>query len=93
MSESERLDAIGEIAKNPRMGVHLDGGLRKVRFAVGGKGKSGGVRIVYYFYNESVPVFLLDVFGKNEKDNLTEAELKDLVGLAKSIPRTLGAKR
>lgn len=48
------------------------GGIRKLRFAVGGKGKSGGIRIVYYFYNDSMPLFLLTVFAENEKDNLAK---------------------
>src|SRR5262245_44930631 len=47
------------------------GGVRKVRFVVGGRGKSGGVRVVYYFHNEAMPVYLLTVFAKNEKANLS----------------------
>ena len=59
------------------------GGVRKVRFAVQKKGKSGGVRVVYYYYNETKPTFLLTVFAKNEKDNLTKAERNTL---AKLVP-------
>lgn len=50
------------------------GGIRKMRFAIGGRGKSGGVRVVFYYHSDSVPVFLLAVFAKNEKDNLSKAE-------------------
>jgi hypothetical protein len=68
------------LAENPVCGVVMKGtgGVRKVRFAVAGRGKSGGVRIVYAFRNEAHPVYLLTVFAKNEKDNLTAAERRTL---------------
>jgi hypothetical protein len=50
------------------------GGIRKLRWAKSGGGKSGGVRVVYYFHNESMPLFLLSLFGKNEKANLSHSE-------------------
>jgi len=50
------------------------GGIRKLRWAKSGSGKSGGVRVVYYYHNESMPLFLLSLFGKNEKANLSTAE-------------------
>ena len=64
MTNEERTEAINMIAANPECGdiVSGGGGIRKVRFAIGGRGKSGGVRIIYYFHNERVPVFLLAVF-------------------------------
>ena len=43
------------------------GGIRKLRWSAQGKGKSGGVRVIYYYYNKSIPLFLLTVFGKGEK--------------------------
>jgi hypothetical protein len=45
-----------------------------VRFGFGARGKSGGVRIIYLFSGESLPVFVLAVFAKNEKANLSPAE-------------------
>jgi hypothetical protein len=50
------------------------GGLRKMRFAIGGRGKSSGVRIVYHYVNEARPIYLLALFAKNEKDNLSRSE-------------------
>ncbi len=67
------------------------GGIRKLRFAVKGKGKSGGVRIAYYYYNESMPVFLLTVFAKNEKADLTRAERNALGKVARALRETYGA--
>ena len=93
MSDEERAEAISMIAANPECGdlIPGGGGIRKVRFAVGGKGKSGGVRIVYYFHNERVPTFLLAVFAKSERANLTRAETNMLGNAAKMLARKYGA--
>ena len=92
MSDEERTSAIYMIAANPECGdiVPGGGGIRKVRFAIGGRGKSGGVRIIYYFHNEQVPVFLLAVFAKNEQANLTRAETNMLGNAAKMLARKYG---
>ena len=92
MTEDERIEDINMIAANPECGdvVSGGGGIRKVRFAIGGKGKSGGVRIIYYFHNERVPVFLLAVFAKNDQANLTQAETNMLGNAAKIIARKYG---
>jgi hypothetical protein len=57
-----------------RRGHARHGGVRKVRFGFGGRGKSGGARVVYLFGGEGVPIFVLAIFAKNEKANLTAAE-------------------
>jgi hypothetical protein len=60
----------------PHAGVVIpgSGGLRKVRFGFGARGKSGGARIIYLFSGERLPVFILAVFAKNEKADLSPAE-------------------
>jgi hypothetical protein len=50
------------------------GGIRKVRFGFGARGKSGGARIIYLFSGESLPMFVLAAFAKNEKSDLSRAE-------------------
>ena len=50
------------------------GGIRKIRWAVDNKGKSGGIRVIYYFHNESIPLFLVSVYGKKDKSSLTDKE-------------------
>lgn len=92
MSNDERTEAINLIAANPECGDIIPGGcgIRKVRFAIGGRGKSGGVRIIYYFHNERVPVFLLAVFAKNDQANLTRAETNMLGNAAKILARKYG---
>ena len=67
------------------------GGFRKVRWGIGGRGKSGGARVVYYFVpDDDVPVLLLSAYGKNEKTNLSAAERNALRALA---PKLLAAFR
>jgi hypothetical protein len=92
MTDNERAEAIDMIAAHPECGdlVPGGGGIRKVRFAIGGKGKSGGVRIIYYYHNERVPTFLLAVFAKNDQANLTRAEINMLGNAAKMLARKYG---
>jgi len=71
------------LAANPRAGdlIQGTGGVRKLRWRRGGRGKSGGVRVIYYFHSVAMPLYLLAVFGKNERANLSKAERNDLAGL------------
>ncbi len=83
-------DAIIEIiARHPDKGDVMEGtgGIRKLRFARGGRGKSGGVRVIYYYYDQHIPIFLLDIFGKNEKSNLTKAERNIMANFVAGIKR------
>jgi hypothetical protein len=54
------------------------GGIRKLRWPARGKGKSGGVRVIYYYHDGFMPLFLLTIFGKGEKANLSKAERNEL---------------
>jgi hypothetical protein len=64
------------LSANPLAGDVMQGtgGARKVRFAGKGKGKSGGYRTIHYFGGDDVPLFLLTLIDKGERDNLTKAE-------------------
>jgi len=57
------------IARDPMCGVVLKetGGIRKVRVAAGERGKSGGVRVVYYVHSDVMPVFLLTLFARTRR--------------------------
>ena len=85
MAEDERAALVDFIAANPGAGVSLGGGLRKLRFARPGGGKSGGYRTVFVFGGAQVPIFLVTVFAKNEKDNLSKAEQAELVAMSKVL--------
>ena len=75
-SSVERAAIVDRLSADPKCGVVVPGGngIRKVRFAFGARGKSGGARIIYLFGGESLPVFILAVFAKNEKANLSASE-------------------
>ncbi|MET0069972.1 MAG: type II toxin-antitoxin system RelE/ParE family toxin [Candidatus Thiodiazotropha sp.] len=59
--------------------------MRKLRWARQGGGKSGGIRVIYYFHNESMPLYLLAAFGKNEKANLSTEEKQLLAKAVKEL--------
>ncbi len=48
-------------------------------------GKSGGVRVIYYYHDTRMPLYLLTIFGKGEKDDLTKAERNELAKLVKAL--------
>jgi len=85
MSDDERMGIVTYLSENPEAGVLLGGGLRKVRIPRLGSGKSGGYRTVYVFGGTHMPVILVTVFAKNEKDNLSKAELSTAVAFAKQL--------
>ena len=80
LSDDERKRIVDIIAANPDAGHEIPGtgGARKVRFAGKGKGKSGGYRVITFYSGKDIPVFLLNVFAKNEKTDLSQAERNQL---------------
>lgn len=76
LKEEERSRVIAFVGANPEAGdvIQETGGVRKLRWSVQGRGKRGGVRVIYYFHSEVLPIFLLTVYAKNQKSNLTKAE-------------------
>ena len=87
MSADEIDNVIDALAKTPDCGDPLvgTGGFRKWRSAGRGKGKSGGFRVVSFFSGAALPVFLITVFSKSEKENLSHAERNALKSLGKEI--------
>ncbi len=92
MSAGEMEEVATMISENPRVGdlIAGTGGFRKVRIALQGGGKSGGARVVYYFYDANAPVFLIQVYAKNEKANITAAEKNALKMLSEEFKRKRG---
>jgi hypothetical protein len=89
LSEDEHRALINFLAANPKAGVILEGtgGVRKVRFAGEGQGKSSAYRVVYFYHGHDIPLFALVLFAKNEKANLTQAERNGLKALVPEIVR------
>jgi len=83
LTATERRDVVDYLAAHPKAGDLMEGtgGVRKLRWGRGGQGRSGGVRVIYYFHSESMPLYLLTLFAKNERANLSKAERNDLAGL------------
>ena len=63
---------------NPIKGkvIRGSGGLRKIRYGVSGRGKSGGVRVIYYWIFKKKIILMLLVYPKNEQDSLNSSQLK-----------------
>ncbi|ABS63569.1 RelE-like cytotoxic translational repressor of toxin-antitoxin stability system [Parvibaculum lavamentivorans DS-1] len=89
LSEDEYSELIAFLAENPEAGDEIvgTGGVRKVRFAAGGKGKSGGARVIYYYYAENAPLYALMIYDKNEKADLSAADRKAVSVLAAAIKK------
>ena len=95
MSDTERQDFITFIAGRPEDGAIMvgTGGVRKSRWGAGSRGKSGGVRVIYYYHNRDMPIFLLTVFAKNERDNLSQREKNTLRQLVTALVNTYEASK
>jgi hypothetical protein len=94
VSEDERTAIVDMLAADPTAGEIMPGcgGARKMRVAGKGKGKSGGYRLITYFGGVDIPVFLITIFAKGEKVNLTKAERNMLAERVKLLPQTLVRK-
>ena len=95
MSDSEREELVALVGANPEAGeiIPETGGVRKIRRALAGRGKRGGARVIYYYHNERLPLFLLAVYGKNEKANLSHAERNAMKRLVPVLVAGYPAKR
>ena len=84
MGDNEREALVGYLSSSPNAGRLMKGtgGVRKLRWAKEDTGKSGAYRIIYFFHSEDIPLFALNVFAKNEKANISQAERNELKQLA-----------
>ena len=80
LSEDEYRHFQSMLIERPDVGkvVPGSGGLRKVRWAAEGRGKRGGIRVIYYWFTAQGTILLLFVYPKNVQDNLTADQLKQL---------------
>lgn len=87
LTEDERKELTDFLAQNPEAGVLIPrtGGLRKLRWAKDGGGKRGGYRVIYYFFDHMVPIFLLAIYPKSQQVDLTPDQEKKLTALAEEL--------
>ena len=94
ISCDEREDIIDIVASHPDAGEEISGtgGMRKLCIAAKGKGKSGGYRIITFFSGADIPVFLVTVYAKGQKENITDKEKNIMKTLSVSIVNTYRSK-
>jgi hypothetical protein len=82
--DDERATFVNFIAGNPEAGdlIPETGGVRKVRWNRSGGGKRGGVRVIYYYHDASLPLYLLLVYAKARREDLTPDEKRMVRKLA-----------
>ena len=91
----EQAMIVDTVSANPRSGVVMPGtgGVRKLRVPASGRGKRGGARVIFLFGGDDVPLFLLAVFAKNERTDLSQAERNRLSRTAAELLATYRSKR
>lgn len=85
--EEEKQDLIEFLSQNPLAGdvIAGTGGVRKVRFGASGRGKRGGARVIYYYYDETLPLYALLVYPKNAKTDLTQDDKQAASAIVRAI--------
>ena len=87
LSADERQAAEDEIAQDPLRWpvIRGTGGLRKARAARGSTGKSGGARIIYYYWSTEEAIYLLTIYAKNKQSDLSAADKSALRKIVESL--------
>ena len=95
MDDDERAALILYLAENPTAGdlITGTGSVRKLRWGLEGRGKRGGARIIHFFHNSRLPLFLLTAFAKNERTDISGADRKSFRELTKLLVDTYGRRR
>ncbi len=93
-SDVERESFISYIAGNPHGGdvIPETGGVRKIRWNRGGSGKRGGARVIYFYSDQGRPLYLLMVYAKARKENLSPGEKRAVRSLAAILKGRVHAK-
>lgn len=95
LTPEEKDEVIYFLARYPEAGVEIPdtGGVRKVRWAAQDKGKSGGVRVVYFFYNATFPLYALLMYGKGEQEDLSPEQRKAVKKLCTELKAAAKAQK
>ena len=89
-NEDEKHALIDFLAENPLAGDEIvgTGGVRKVRFAASGRGKRGGARVIYYWLDDTLPLYALLAYAKNAKYDMTPDEKRAVSALVTALKAT-----
>jgi hypothetical protein len=95
MDDVMRAELVDHLARHPNVGdlVQGTGGVRKLRWRLEGRGKRGGARVIYFYYDLKMPLFLLTAYAKNERADLSQAERNDFKRLTKALIESYGKDR
>jgi hypothetical protein len=95
LTDEEHEDLLLYLAMYYKVGDKIPGtgGVRKLRYAVQGRGKSGGIRAIYYFFDEQNPLYGLLLYGKNEQGNLSAKQKKYVKAIATAVKTEARKKR
>jgi hypothetical protein len=86
LTDEEQRAVEAAIVRNPEVGRVIPGaGVRKLRVALPGRGKRGGARVIYFAVKRRGKVYLLDVFAKAVRENLTQRETQELAKLRRIL--------
>lgn len=93
-SEAERTEFVDYIARNPEVGdiIPDTGGVRKVRWGRQGTGKRGGTRVIYFYHDPRTPLFLIMVYAKAQREDMTPDQKKQVRALAAALKASPGRK-
>ncbi|UFN49831.1 type II toxin-antitoxin system RelE/ParE family toxin [Roseomonas sp. OT10] len=87
LARDERAEMIDTLSADPLAGDVIPGlgGVRKLRWAPKGRGKSGAFRVIYYLLTDDLPVLALLLYGKNQQADLSSAQRAAVLTLAKAM--------
>jgi hypothetical protein len=95
LNEEERIVLVDYLARNPTAGdlTQGTGGVRKLRWGLAGRGKRGGARVIYFYHNGDLPLFLLTAFAKNVQVDITQAARNDFHRLTRLLVENYGRRK
>jgi hypothetical protein len=87
MDDAERAELVGYLSCNPTAGdvIPGSGGVRKMRWGLEGRGKRGGARVIFFFHDMEMPLYLMTAYAKNERENVSQAEINTLQKIARAL--------
>jgi hypothetical protein len=95
LNEEERIVLVDYLARHPTAGelIPATGGVRKLRWGLAGRGKRGGARVIYFYHNADLPLFLLTAFAKNVQADISRAARNDFRRLTRLLVENYGRRK